>query len=145
MGKNKENKHCRVFINFIFAWLKCRYKGKRTLHYNLPPQLWVTFSWCTSLPRVWRAWAEWPRSRMDCTLPSCHTPPPPPPPASQPHSAVPSSFPQLSLSSPTSRHKIRWSIYLSKFVILPGSINDHCLLPQNSKADDCWLMFLLHS
>ena len=39
MGKNKENKHCRVFINFIFAWLKCRYKGKRTLHYNFP-QLW---------------------------------------------------------------------------------------------------------
>ena len=39
MGKNKENKHCRVFINFIFAWLKCRYKGKRTLHYNSPAQL----------------------------------------------------------------------------------------------------------
>ena len=36
MGKNKENKHCRVFINFIFAWLKCRYKGKGTLHYNSP-------------------------------------------------------------------------------------------------------------
>ena len=43
MGKNKENKHCRVFINFIFAWLKCRYKGKRTLHYNFP-QLWHSVS-----------------------------------------------------------------------------------------------------
>ena len=37
-------------------------------------------------------------------------------------------LPSALLSSPTSTHKIRWSIYLSKFVILPAeSISDHCL------------------
>ena len=114
MGKNKENKHCRVFINFIFAWLKCRYKGKRTLHYNFP-QLWHSVG-----VQACHECGEHEQSDHDPEwIALCHHaillhllhPPPPSLTLLCPHPSLSSHCPHLQPHTWLSR----WSIYLSLF------------------------------
>ena len=129
MGKNKENKHCRVFINFIFAWSNYRYKGKRTLHYNLP-QLWhsVGVQACHECGEHEQSYHDPEGIALGhhAVLLHLHLHPPPPPSLTLlcPHPSLSSNCPHLQAHTRLSR----WSIYLSKFVILPAeSISDHCL------------------